>query len=151
MALTAGQKVRASAVSMAALSAVDATSRTTTSLTYTSTLTAANICGVSFTAPPSGRVLLHWAVYTFNSAVNFSSCSPAVRTGSTVGSGTSFLAADDSRAIIGQSAAGFRLGASYLVTGLTAATVYNVALEHRVSGTTGTFQYREVTVIPQLA
>lgn len=151
MTLLAGQKLRASDLNTASVSNADATSRTTTSASYTTTLSPANICGVSFTAPPSGKVLLLWVTYMVNSGVGYCLCSPEIRTGSTVGSGTVFLAAHDDRTVQSTGTSADRVGASYLATGLTAATVYNVALTHLVQSGTGTFLRREVTVIPQLA
>ena len=67
------------------------------------------------------------------------------------GPGTIFLAADDGRTLSTDAATFEGQGATLLVTGLTPATVYNVALYHRVASGTGTFLRREVNVIPQLA
>lgn len=136
---------------MTAVVNADATSRGTTSLTYTSTLSPANICGVSFTAPASGKVLITWRMALSNSGSGFTACSPQIAAGSTVGSGAVFLAADDARTLSTDAATFEGQGATLLVTGLTAATVYNVALYHRVASGTGTYLRREVNVIPQLA
>jgi hypothetical protein len=155
---TSGRKLRASelaalvaAMNAPTVRAVDATSRTTTSTSYTGTLTAAGLCGVSFVAPQSGKVLIHWAARLGNgSSPNRADCSPAIRAGSTVGSGTSFQAAGDGTSIT--SIASARIGASTVVTGLTPGDTYNVSLEQRsFSAGTTTVGDREVTVVPLLA
>lgn len=153
MAFAAGQPLTATDLNMTSDSNADATSRTTTSTSYTSTLSPATICGLSFIAPPSGKVLILWAASCNNSSAgNIATCSPAVRTGSIVGSGSLFLAADDSRAVYNSTTIFIRPGAQTNVTGLTAGSIYNVALEHRAfSAGTATFAFREVTVVPQLA
>lgn len=151
MAYLAGQKLRASDLNIASVSDSDVTSRTTTSTTFTSTLSPATICGTAFTAPPSGKVAIHWATsLSNNSSPNVAQCSPAVRTGSTVGSGTTFQAAGATTAIT--SVGNIRAGATILVTGLTAGSLYNVALEHRAfSAGTATFLERHVIVSPQIS
>lgn len=154
----AGRKLRASelnqitaALNVASASNADPTTRTTTSASFTTALTAANICGTSFVAPPSGIVEVHWAAYMFNSGSNFTQTSPSVRTGGTVGSGTVILASADARSTTHNGTTGEREGAMTRVTGLTAGATYNVALEHRVGAGTGSFQNREVTVVPLTA
>lgn len=109
---------------------------------------------VVFTAPPSGCVDLDWRGQVLNSvATNQTYISPVVRTGNTVGSGTTVLAASDSRAMIcgitsanpGQS----YVGAFCSVTGLTGGSQYNVRLEHRVNAGTGRTLLGELKVTPQ--
>lgn len=147
----AGQPLVASDLNLQDVSNADATLRTTTSTAYTSTLTAPNICGVAFTAPPSGKVKIHFDVDSANSGNNFTGTSPEVRQGSTVGSGTVFQAAADSTSVSTGSTTFESQGRMTLVTGLTPGTVYNVALCHRVVAGTGSFDRREVTVAPSLA
>lgn len=151
MAYTAGQKLRASDLNIASVSDSDVTSRTTTSTSFTQVLSPANVCGTAFTAPPSGKVAIHWSTSLSNgSSPNVAQCSPAVRAGASVGAGTVFLAADATRGIT--SVANIRAGCTVLVTGLTAGTVYNVALEHRAfSAGTATFLERHVIVSPQIS
>lgn len=151
MPIAAGNIIYASDLLMTEVDSADATSRTTTSAGYTTTLSPAQICGVAFTAPPSGKVSIEWGCGVQNgTALNLGVCSFAVRAGSVVGSGTSFQASDDGRSIGSQ--AFINAGRQSTVTGLTPGTVYNVALEHRVnSGGTGTFSNRTVTVVPLLA
>jgi hypothetical protein len=151
LATSVATALSALVANMSAVVNTDATSRTTTSTSFTSTLTPANICGVSFTAPASGKVLITWRLAMANSGAGYTACSPEVRAGSTVGSGAVFLAATDNATISTDFSTYEGQGAALLVTGLTSATVYNVALCHRVVSGTGTFLRREVNVIPQIA
>lgn len=151
MPIAAGNIIYASDLLMTTAQNADTTARTTTSTSFTTVLSPANICGVAFVAPPSGKVVINWGCGVQNSSSpQLSVCSFAIRAGSTVGSGTSFQASDDGRAIT--SLAFINSGQTSEVTGLTAGTTYNVALEHRVASSgTGTFSNRTVTVVPQLA
>jgi hypothetical protein len=149
--IAAGNIIYASDLLMTSSANADSTSRTTTSTSYTTTLSPANICGTSFVAPPSGKVSIEFSSAVSNSGANTTLCAPGIQEGSTVGSGASFQAADDARSIWVNGTSGPRIGASMLVTGLTAGSVYNVALFQRVTAGTGTYQAREVTVYPQLA
>ena len=106
-------------------------------------------CGVAFTAPTTGRVLVSFKGDLFNdTAAQFTVCSYVIREGSTVGSGAVFLAASDSRAIVNTGTSPVQAGISDLVTGLTPGTVYNVRLEHRVGANIGTLLRRSVIVAP---
>jgi hypothetical protein len=108
-------------------------------------------CGVAFVAPTTGRVFLDYAGNIANSGANTTLITPVVREGGSVGSGTSFLAAVDDNAFAIQPATGGDLlwgGRRLLVTGLTPGATYNVRLEHRVGGSTGTSGRRSVTVSP---
>jgi hypothetical protein len=107
-----------------------------------------NDCGAAFVAPNSGRVLIHWAGRLDNSGANSTSISPVVREGTSVGSGTSVLAADLNNSVLNIGTDERRIGASYLLEGLTPGDDYNVRLEHRVSAGTGTIQGRHVAVVP---
>lgn len=151
MTIGAGNIIYASDVAMTMSTNSDSTARTTTSTSFTSTLTAANICGVSFTAPPSGKVVVLFDADQDNSLSGFCATSIAIRTGSTVGSGTSVLAAAFANSKIDYNGAQSRGGVSHPQTGLTPGTVYNAYLEHLTSTGTGTFQWRTVIVLPQLA
>lgn len=107
-------------------------------------------CGVAFTACTTGR-----ATVSLSGAINgdgasiFALISFVIREGSTVGSGATFLAADDSRCIMHAGTNAEQLGATYLVTGLTPGSTYNVRLEHKVAGAgNATAARRSVTVFP---
>lgn len=124
-----------------------------TSTTYTGGGTP---CGMSFTVPTSGRVLILWhARMESNTANTRVLASVAVRTGSTVGSGTDVSAASDSDAIesseSGTGGSQQRIGASShrTLTGLTAGSTYNVRVEFKMSAAgNGDIFDRDVTVIP---
>lgn len=151
MSFAAGQPLVASDLNMITMTNADPTLRTTTAPAYTTTLTAANICGTSFTAPPSGKVMIYYAADMANSGANFTASAPQVNEGSVVGSGTPFQAASDNVSISTDSTTFESQGRHTLVTGLTAGAVYNTSMAHRVAGGTGSYLRREITVIPQLA
>lgn len=151
MTFFAGQPLSATDLNMEGVSSgIDVTVRTTTATSYTTTLSPAQIWGVSFIAPPSGKVMIHWTTALSNSVGgNLAQCSPSVRTGAVVGSGSLYSPSGDTYL---SSGANIRPGTSALVTGLTPGAVYNAALEHRVTATgTGSFSDREIIVVPQLA
>lgn len=118
---------------------------TTTSLVYTTA--GAVFCGVVFTAPASGKVLVLWAVELSHGA-SFVLVSPQVASGDVVGSGTPFQAASDDVTCRNDGASTTRYGCSDLVSGLTPGAVYNVTLYHRVGGGTGNISRRNVIVHP---
>jgi hypothetical protein len=110
-------------------------------------------CAVVFTAPDTGRVLIHWSGGVRNldadgSAVAY--ISPEVRTGGTVGSGTVVLAPSDARTVrtnLGGTHT-VRAGATHLLTGLTGGATYNARILHRVTSSTGEFFQRALIVAP---
>lgn len=146
MPIGAGNIIYASDVLMMVSSAVDLTSRTTTSVSFTGTMTPAGLCGVAFSGPPSGTVTITWSVELKNSAGNATGCSPAVRTGAVVGSGSNVLVASFDYAIRNDSSDFLRAGSTYQLTGLTNGTAYNVSLEQIVTAGTGTFARRAVQI-----
>jgi len=106
-------------------------------------------CGVAFVASTTGRACLDYSCNIANSTTATTAMTPVVREGSTVGSGTTFLAASDDNAVVILPGAGGDLvfgGRRLLVTGLTVGASYNVRLEHRVSAGTGTLSRRAVTI-----
>lgn len=106
-------------------------------------------CGAAFTAPNSGAVMISYAADLDNSLASASTnLAPVVRTGAVVGSGSTILAASLDTCIRNVGTDDRRYGATLLVEGLTAGSAYNVRLEHRVSGSTGTIQQRNVVVTP---
>lgn len=115
---------------------------TTTSGTYVD-------CGTAFTACTTGRALIWFRSQLLNNTGGQSTfCSFVIRDGSTVGSGTVFLAAADARALEHAGTDTPQGGSHHLVTGLTPGNAYNVRLEHRVTGGTGTLLNRAVSVAP---
>lgn len=115
-------------------------------------------CGTAFTAPDSGKVKITVSgSITQGTNGNEMRLGFEVRTGSTVGSGTSTLAADRFRAYVigravntGGAAYGSASYGPYLLTGLTPGDPYNVRTMHQVSGGTGGLEYRSVLVEPVL-
>lgn len=115
-------------------------------------------CGVAFTAPASGVVIVHWKSY-FQAAINdkmsFVGCE--IRTGATIGGGVVQVAANstDAIAIGGTVTSGVPLrlkGSTYkLITGLTPGNSYHARLMYQTeTGGNITVFTREVMVVPQL-
>jgi hypothetical protein len=109
-------------------------------------------CGVAFVAPTTGRVIIYYDARVANDTTGQGTLvAPAVRTGGTVGSGTTIVAAADDDAIQITTASTtnlVRAGCHRFVSGLTPGDTYNVRLEHRVGGGIGTLIRRRVTVCP---
>jgi hypothetical protein len=111
-------------------------------------------CVVVFTAPESGRAMIHWSGGVRNIAAAsgpVAYLSPEIRAGATAGVGTVLLAADDTRSVRTNLAGNetVRAGASHtLVTGLTPGAAYNVRILHRVTSQTGEFFQRGLLVAP---
>jgi hypothetical protein len=122
------------------------TSGTTTSTTYTATLTGGTACGIAFTAPASGKVEIFNNCALVNSGASHALCTIRVRTGATIGSGADVVAAADANAIYHVGTNELRFGNSYLLTGLTAGSSYNVQQLFRVTGGTGTFLNKSLIV-----
>lgn len=110
-------------------------------------------CAVVFTAPETGRVLVHWSGAPRNTAASNSPVaylSPEVRSGGSVGSGSVVLGANDRRSVRSNLAGSHtvRAGASHLVTGLTPGSTYNARILHRVTSQSGEFFHRGLIVEP---
>jgi hypothetical protein len=106
-------------------------------------------CGVAFVAPTTGRVVIMYVGQLSNSVAGGATIvAPVVRTGGTVGSGSSVLAASDNEAVTTSFATSLRGSAHTFLSGLTPGDTYNVRLEHRVNANTGTAERRRVTVLP---
>jgi hypothetical protein len=133
---------------MASAQARDDTSRTTSSSSFTSTLSPANILGLSFAAPPSGVVVVDWSADQSVSG-SFSSVALAVKTGTTIGSGTSVITAGFEVSLMYYSGGG-RAGSSYRVSGLTPGASYNAYLEHMSQSGTITTRWRTIMVTPMI-
>lgn len=144
---TAGATIRA-ADFPASQADVQSASGTTTSASYTPTLTGGTACGVAFVAPTSGVVLVFNTAQFSNSGANNTRCSFFVRTGSSIGSGTTVLASDDGRALLQATTAAMCFSRVHPVTGLTPGNTYNVQQEFKVAAGTGTFSNKNIVVIP---
>lgn len=127
--------------------ATAAGSVSTTSLTY---VALSGDPGLSFVAPSSGRVLV-----TIGAAMDgtvsdtYSTMGFQIRTGAVVGSGTIVRAANDDDVIAHQGLSDFAGGRTTLVTGLTAATTYNVQSLYKLLNGTGTAFFARRNVIVQ--
>lgn len=136
---------------VAAVDSVNTESNSTTSY-----LPGTNPTGVTFTCPPSGRVMITISSY-FGQTTNGNEAivSMSLRTGSTIGSGTVVVGASGTRALVCgmavNSGAPARLQASrrIAVTGLTPGSAYNVRIEFATSpaGACAIFT-REIIVEP---
>jgi hypothetical protein len=144
---SAGQTIRAADFPVA-VSDLEGTSGTTTSTTYTPTLTGGTACGLTFVAPTSGRVMVFNAARMVNNGANETYCGWFMRTGSSIGSGSTVVSAQDDRSILHTGTAFTRMGTSYLATGLTPGSTYNVQQEFRVGAGTGSYANKDLTVIP---
>ncbi|MER5970270.1 hypothetical protein ABT112_11135 [Streptomyces sp. NPDC002055] len=121
----------------------------TTSTTFVETLTnaAGDPMAVSFTAPPSGSVIVTVGAYTYNSAADgLAYMSAAVRLGTTVK-----LAAHEDRSSIVRSAARASASTQFQVSGLTGGALHTVTPAYRAgggAGNTASFDNRFVRVDP---
>jgi hypothetical protein len=119
-------------------------SGTTTSTSFTATLTGGTTCGRTFVAPASGAVLIHNTANGFNTG-GAGFCGYEVREGGTIGSGTVFRAAADQYCLV-MGANSIAMTSTNHLTGLTAGSTYNVRQMFRVSASTGTFAWKELSV-----
>ncbi|MEU6649520.1 hypothetical protein ABZ904_08735 [Streptomyces sp. NPDC046900] len=126
----------------------------TVSTTSTTYATAGTDCAVVFTAPTTGRVMIHLSARMTLSAGSTSGAlmSPQTRTGGVVGSGTIVEDAADQTAVSHYGGTAFeRQGIWHLLSNLTPGAVYNTRLLMALSsGGTGTasFAHRELIVSP---
>lgn len=119
-------------------------SDTTTSTSFTTA--DMTVCGENFFAPASGKVLIHFSANMDNSAANNVIMSYHIRNGGTVNSGTDVVTPSDARAISLLNTNNLECGATVMASGLTPGNEYNIVLEHRVTGGTGTLVDRRVAV-----
>jgi hypothetical protein len=121
-----------------------------TGTSYTETFTTSNTpAAVAFVAPPSGKVLIHMRSWMDNNlTAGRTYLSFIIRNGGVIGSGTTFLAASDARAIHNMSAEDNEYGATFFVSSLVAGNSYNVRNAGRVTSGTGESQNRELIVQP---
>lgn len=126
----------------------------TTATSFTATLTGGTACGVSFIAPTSGIVLIANNTFVENTgAAARAYCTIRVRTGSSIGSGSDVLAATDENSIATAGGAGDdgAFGRVFRLTGLTAGQSFNIQQLFRVSGSTGNFAWKRLSVYPVAA
>src|SRR5690606_18336475 len=105
-------------------------------------------CGTAFMAPTTGRVLVILSGQIVNSGAT-TRMAPVVREGPVIGSGAVIVPANDVNSITNQGDNAYILASQVaLIENLSPGETYNVRLEHRVSGGTGTLRNRRVVVIP---
>lgn len=153
MALVAGAKAKGADFQNLEVKKHDDTAQGTfTSTTFTPTrASATSPIGVAFTAPPSGKVKIHWRASLFNNGAGFTACSFRILSGTTLGSGASFQGFSDNTAIQNTGTSNRPESSSSLVIGLTPGNDYNVTLGYRVSSGEGTAFRIEVIVDPCIA
>lgn len=147
MAFTAGQKLTASALNMAAptgavQSVPNTTAGTTTSATYTDTLTSSTVVSLGFTTPLSGAIWVTISVGIFNSGANYSLASYRI-SGS---AGT--VAASDAWFVFVEGPDEMLMSRRTMQTGLTPGATGTVTMQFNVSGGTGTFNHRQIVIEP---
>lgn len=112
-----------------------------------------SIFGVAFVGPPSGKVLVMGrALAGTSTAAGYVFLDFEIKTGATIGSGSTFRGPNDLTSSVFQSSTASQQGTlapSDLVTGLTPGALYNAALVYRSSVGTGAFNRRWITVLPQ--
>lgn len=125
---------------------------TTLSTTYTATLTGGTACGLTFVAPASGCVMVHNSTVLDSSAsaVNRRTyCTFQIKTGGTIGSGTTFTAASDDNAIYNSGDYDIEVGRAIRITGLTPLATYNCQqLFRNGSADTATYISKQLAVVP---
>lgn len=123
------------------------TSGTTSSGTFTNVLTGGTTCSLTFVAPVSGTVDIYNSGQVGNNTAGQSSiCAHEVRAGAVVGSGAVVQAAAIENGILAGSTARFTVVTP--VTGLVSGATYNVQLFFVVTGGTGTFANKRLSVRP---
>lgn len=124
------------------------TSGTTSSTSYTATLTGGTACGLAFTAPASGKVIiLHNCRLSASTTAQLAYSTIRIRTGASIGSGTDVLAADDNYSVSTKDDFVEGKGRSKMQTGLTAGVSYNVQQLYRSSSGAATFLGKELIVL----
>lgn len=119
-------------------------SDTTTSTSYTTA--DMTVCGENFIAPASGKIMIHFSAQMDNSGADTILVSYHIRTGATINAGTDVVTPGDTRAIALAQVNNIEMGTSIMASGLTPGDSYNIVLEHRVTGGTGTLVDRRVAV-----
>lgn len=145
----AGIAADVAALLPAVSSSTQVTSGTTTATSFSATLTGGTACGVSFVAPSSGVVTVINTVQLVHNASGSAVCSYVLRSGGSIGSGTSIQSASDDNAAIVVGSNTMRFSVVDFVTGLTPGSTYNIQQVFRVTTSTGTFARKTLTAVPQ--
>lgn len=120
----------------------------TTTTTSTTFAASGTDCAVTFTAPSTGRVLIHISARMINSATGGTIASPETREGAVVGSGAVIEVAVESNTISHYGASFSAQGKTSMLSGLTPGAVYNTRIMMRASSGTASFANRQIVVTP---
>lgn len=135
----AGQRITASKLNVYTAQSEDTTSRTTTSGSYANAAT-----GGAFTAavtvPASGQVVVSLRSTQRNSGAT-NTITSWNASGSTTGT---VYSANDTAALIVTGTSNISVDLTHRLTGLTAGETLTVTMVHKVSGGTGTMDYRHI-------
>lgn len=124
-----------------------------TGFTNTTFAAGSPVVGVAFTAPTTGRVKVDWSC-RFNPTSNINvQIGAHVRTGGTIGSGTTVQDALSEKMLESPNVTGtpgrVSAGMYYVVDGLTPGATYNAVVAHRmVSAGSGSLFARSICVSP---
>lgn len=124
------------------------TGASTTSTSYTSTFTSGTACGFSFIVPQSGTVRVSNSATLYHTTTGTTTLGFEIRTGGTVGSGTVIVSADDTKALVQQSAVAVGATKGITVTGLTPGNTVNIQQMWKTSTGQGNSQWKELCVQP---
>lgn len=119
----------------------------TTSTSFTPTLTGGTTCGLSFTTPTSGKVLIFNTCQVNAAAGAYAACSFEVRTGATIGSGTIVVGSTFDTAIEAKASTENRMTATQTLV-LTPLTVYNIQQHFVTQSGTSNFLRKHLVVLP---
>lgn len=124
--IAGGWRATANGLAMITSSDTQDASGTTTSGTFTATLTGGTACGLTFVAPPSGKVKLWNIMEIANSGSAYSYGGYQIRAGGSIGSGTIFEAVSVNTAVNANTADLRTQSRMRVISGLTAGDTYNV-------------------------
>lgn len=121
----------------------DATFYNSVSLGYTTA--GAAIVGAAIVVPPSGAVRVDWTALISNSAAQSTLVAPQLNDGAVVGAGAVLSGVTDTFSIATQQTQ-IQTSSFRYYTGLVAGNTVNAFLQHRVSGGTGGFDRRTMSI-----
>lgn len=121
-----------------------------TATTYTETFTGGAPAQGTFTAPQSGKIVVHNTGFVDNTGTPRSLLSYIIRTGGVIGSGSTQFDANDPDALSNVNVDDISCTRTKLVTGLTPGATYNIRQQGKISsaGPTGQFQYMRLLIQP---
>ena len=144
----AGQIIRAADFDGFAAVTQDTAESGVTSTTF---IPGTAVCGTTFVAPTSGRVVVNWAARVeVNTSSARAQVTVQVREGATIGSGTVVSGISGPSSVEIGITADIRLAGGTIreVTGLTPGSTYNVQTMHAVSSGTADILSRRFVVTP---